>query len=149
MRIHPFLPYLQILGRSNQDWLSYADEKKVRVQGVPQSQTAVLPFQSQTDFFSIQGVVILRLMIQSVWDSNSSEISLMSSLSANFRKAFKNWMNHNGDKVRLFQQSRGGEWGWRNSKTNDPFWPVFKRFILTTFSASFGKFWLKLKELRW
>ena len=70
--VQPCPPYPQVSGRSNRNWMSYADDKVKQ---------RLFFF-----FFNNQGDISLGLMIRSCQFLNLFKISAMSTLSASFRK---------------------------------------------------------------
>ena len=86
---------------------------------------------SNRGVFSNQGDVTLSQIIRSGQFSNSSEISSMPPYLQVSGISDQNCSIYANDKVkqRCFQQSRG-----RNSKINDPIWPVIK--LVTDLSIS-------------
>ena len=107
MRLHPWLPYLQLSERSDQNWMCHADDK-VKQRVFQQSRGR------NSDCWS--DLVRFRTHLR----IHPCPYYLQVSERFNW-----NWMSYVDDKVkqRLFQQSRG-----HNSKNNHPICPGFGLF---------------------
>ena len=124
-------PYLQVLGRSNENWTSYADDKVTQ------------------RLFSNQGDVILRLMIRSGQVSNVRELihahlicqfqadPIKSGCYADYKVKQKIFSNQGGITLRLMIMTELISFRAR------------LRFSMSALSANFRKMRSKLNELLW
>ena len=109
----------------------------------------MLMTKSNKDFFSNQGDINVRLMIQSGQVLNSSEISSVWTLSASFRKICQNWISNTDDKVKQRLFSNQGDVTLRLMIWPDQFSNSFEISSMSILSASFRHIQSKLKELWW